>query len=275
MSLNKERFTIISAEPDSLKVYVKKIWQHRALIWVFAKRDLKVKYAQMWLGLGWTIGTPLISVVIYTLFFGVFLNLNTFEFPYVIYVLSGLFIWNVFSQLFTNISSSLIHNRDIITKMTFPKIIIPLSKISNVLLENGILFVVFCCLTLFSNVKFGWSLFLFPLAIVGIIFSGFSVGLLLAALSVKKRDVAMAAPTLIVMSIWLTPVFYPVSIIPIAYQKYIYLNPVAAFIDLLRWSFGLHDFNHFSFIGILVSLAMFCLAFFLFKRAEDFIVEYI
>jgi lipopolysaccharide transport system permease protein len=274
--MEKQHIQIISAKSDCLKEYVLKIFRNRFLIQTLAKRDLKIKYAQMWLGLGWTIGSPLISVAIYTLFFGYFLHLNTFKYPYLLYILSGLIAWNIFSQLYTNISSSLLSNRDIITKMAFPKIIIPLSKVINVLFENVFLFLFFIVAFALFYVPLDWKIIIFPFALLGLILTGFSIGLLLAALSIKKRDVSLAAPNLINMSVWVTPVFYPVSIIPEAFQNYIYINPVAAYLDIFRWSFGLiDDINHFSAIGILLSCVLFLTSFLLFKKSEDFIVEYI
>ena len=276
MITKKENIQIISSEPDGFREYFQKIFRNRFLIQTLAKRDLKIKYAQMWLGLGWTIGSPLISVAIYTLFFGYFLHLNTFKYPYLLYVISGLIAWNIFSQLYTNISSSLLSNRDIITKMSFPKIIIPLSKVINVLIENMFLFVFFIIAFALFYVPLNWKIIVFPFALFGLILTGFSIGLLLAALSIKKRDVSLAAPNLINMSVWVTPVFYPVSIIPQAFQNYIYINPVAAYLDIFRWSFGLiDDINHFSAIGILLSCVIFLTSFILFKKSEDFIVEYI
>lgn len=274
--MENQHIQIISAKSDSLKEYLLKIFRNRFLIQTLAKRDLKIKYAQMWLGLGWTIGSPLISVVIYTLFFGYFLHLNTFKYPYLLYVLSGLIVWNIFSQLYTNISSSLLSNRDIITKMAFPKIIIPLSRVINVLIENVILFVFFIIAFALFYVPLNWKIVVFPFALFGLVLTGFSIGLLLAALSIKKRDVSLAVPNLINMSVWVTPVFFPVSIIPQAFQNYIYINPVAAYLDIFRWSFGLiDDINHFSAIGIILSCMIFLTSFFLFKKSEDFIVEYI
>lgn len=274
--MENKHIQIISSEPDNLKEYFSKIFQNRVLIQTLARRDLKIKYAQMWLGLGWTVGSPLISVAIYTLFFGYFLHLNTFKYPYLLYVLSGLIAWNIFSQLYTNISSSLLSNRDIITKMSFPKIIIPLSKVVNVLIENVFIFVFFIVVNLIFFIPISWHILIFPFALLGIILTGFSIGLLLAGLSIKKRDVSLAAPNLINMSVWVTPVFYPVSIIPSAFQDYIYINPIAAYLDIFRWSFGLiDDINHFSAIGILLSCVIFLSSFFLFKKSEDFIVEYI
>jgi lipopolysaccharide transport system permease protein len=274
--MEKQHIQIISAKSDSLKEYVLKIFRNRFLIQTLAKRDLKIKYAQMWLGLGWTVGSPLISVAIYTLFFGYFLHLNNFKYPYLLYILSGLIAWNIFSQLYTNISSSLLSNRDIITKMAFPKIIIPLSKVINVLFENVFLFLFFIVAFALFYVPLDWKIIIFPFALLGLILTGFSIGLLLAALSIKKRDVSLAAPNLINMSVWVTPVFYPVSIIPEAFQNYIYINPVAAYLDIFRWSFGLiDDINHFSAIGILLSCVLFLTSFLLFKKSEDFIVEYI
>ena len=120
--------TLISAEPDTLDVYLKKVWQHRALILTLAKRDLKVKYAQTVLGLAWTFIQPLVAVITYTLFFAYIMNFET-EYPYILFVLSGILLWGLFNYIFAQGSTSVLSNQDLIQKLYFPKLILPLSKI--------------------------------------------------------------------------------------------------------------------------------------------------
>ena len=110
---------IISSEQDSLADYFKKVVQHRALILTLAKRDLKVKYAQTYLGLAWTIVQPLTAVVVFSLFFSVLLEVKN-DYPYVLFVLSGVLIWNLFNYIFSQGSTSLSNNQDLIRKLYFP-----------------------------------------------------------------------------------------------------------------------------------------------------------
>lgn len=119
---------VITSQPDSIIGYIQKIWRYRVLIYVFAKRDLKVKYAQTFLGLGWTILQPLTALLIFTFFFGYVLNWKSENLPYPLYVLTGLLGWNFFSYIVYQGSSSIQDSGNIIKKIYFPKIILPYLK---------------------------------------------------------------------------------------------------------------------------------------------------
>ena len=264
----------IHALPDTTREYIIKIIRFRFVIWVFARKDLKLKYNQMFLGLGWLIGQPLISLVIYSVFFGFLLDINDFDYPYYLYVFSGLICWNVFSQVFANVSQSMLSNKDLLAKVSYPKIIFALSKMLFVLIENSVLFVLFSIVLLIVHPQSyqGWIISVLILLLAAI--SSFSIGLIVAAMSVKKRDFAFISPHLLSFMIWVTPVFYPISIIPQKFQSFLYINPIAAILDLFRWSLGLiPDINHFSIFGLLLTFALLIMSFFVFKKVEFDIAE--
>lgn len=265
---------VISAEPDDLKTYVKKIWDHKSLIVTLAKRDLKVKYAQTVLGLAWTVVQPLTSVVVYTLFFSVLLNFQT-EYPYVLFVLSGVLLWGLFNYIFSQGSTSLTQNQDLIRKMYFPKMILPFSKVVVAFVEFGVILVLFFLMLLVFRVPITWKILLTPIPIF--ILTLFSIGtaLLLSAATIKNRDLNHIIPFLIYFGIWLTPVFYPVTVIPPRYADWLYINPMAACIQLFRWCVFDEPINKYIFLGIAVSFIIFILGFFYFKKVEDKMIDLI
>ena len=266
--------TIISAESDSLSVYLQKIWQHRSLIKTLAKRDLKIKYAQTLLGLAWTVVQPLVAVVVYTLFFTLLMDFDT-AYPYVLFVLSGILLWGLFNYIFSQGSVSLTNNQDLIRKLYFPKIILPLSKTLVGLVEFAIISILFVALLFFYQVVPGWKILLVPFILLTLCL--FSVGLafILSVATIKNRDLNHIIPFLVNFGIWFTPVFYPVSKIPEQFENFLYLNPLASLIQLFRVTLFNEAFSMYMLLGILISFLTFIIGFGAFKKAEDSIVDYI
>ena len=265
---------IISAEPDSFAVYLRKIWQYRSLIGTFAKRDLQIKYAQTLLGLGWTILQPAVAILVYTVFFTFIVKIPTGETHYVLFVLSGLTLWTLFSYIFSQGSYSLLNSQDIIRKMAFPKIILPFSKVLVGLTEFGVSFVLLTVAWAIWSRHLDWRVVLLPLPVLGVILFSLSLTLLLLAFSLKRRDLLHVGPFFVYFGIWFTPVFYPVSLIPEKYEEFIYLNPMAGMIDFFRWTIGIgHSFSPLFLVGFFVILILFLVSVYLFKNKEDDIVD--
>lgn len=265
---------IITNEPDSFSVYIKKIWSFRSLIFTFAKRDLKIKYAQTFLGLAWSVIQPMVAIIVYTLFFNFLVDVPTGETNYILFVLSGVTLWTFFSYIFGQGSYSLVNNQEIIRKMAFPKIILPLAKVMVGLTEFGVSFLLLSIAWLFWGNGFDWRLFFMPLPILGVLLFAFSITIFLLSASIKRRDLLHIAPFFVNFGIWFTPVFYPVSLIPDKYQEWIYLNPLAGMIVFFRWTIGIEtDFSQFFLIGLCLILFLFVLSVYLFKNMEDKIVD--
>ncbi|MCB0510838.1 MAG: ABC transporter permease [Bacteroidetes bacterium] len=264
----------ISSTPDSLKDYIKKIWLNRSLIFILAKRDLKIKYAQTVLGLTWTLVQPLIALAIYTLFFSGLMNFNT-AYPYILFVLSGILFWNLFSYILSQASSSLSQNQELIKKLAFPKIILPFSKVLLALVEFSITLLVLLLLIFYFPIEWRLSMLLAPLCLIPLILFALGMALFLSALTIKKRDLFHLVPFLVNFGIWLTPVFYPVSIVPEKYLNLIYINPIASVIQLFRWSMFGEALNPYILIGLLLSFLTFIVGFSFFKKNEDKIIDVI
>jgi lipopolysaccharide transport system permease protein len=258
----------ISSKPDALSVYLRKLWLHRYLILVFAKRDLKVKYAQTLLGVGWTLVYPATAVLIYSVFFSSILHIKS-PYPYALFVLSGVLCWGIFSYIFNQAGAGLLNAGEMIKKMQYPKIIIPLSKCLLALVEFAITFVLFVLLLLIFNISFSWKWLLFPLAILPVFLAALGSALLLSGLSVKKRDLLYIIPFIVNFSIWFTPVFYPVNIIPERFQFLLYMNPISSSINLFRNFFFNEPIDLFSYLGLAFAVLLLLLGVGFFKSVEE------
>jgi lipopolysaccharide transport system permease protein len=266
--------TVITSEAPSLQEYLTKVWKHRHFVVVLAKRDLKIKYAQTFLGVAWSIVQPLVAVVIFTLFFGVLLSLET-PYPYVLFVLSGVVCWSFFNYIFSHASTSLMNNQDLIRKLSFPKIILPISKVLVALVEFGFTLLLMIPVFVYHHSTISWNTLFFPVVIFFILIFSLGLSLILAASTLRFRDLHHVIPFLVNFGIWFTPVFYPVHLIPEQYKDFIYLNPMASLIGLARWSLFGESISYLALIGVLISVMTLLIGVVYFKRVEDRISEII
>jgi len=264
--------TNITAENDTLTEYFGKLWHHRSFIVVLAKRDLKVKYAQTLLGVAWTVVQPLVAMVVFTLFFSLLLDVKT-EYPYVLFVLSGVVSWNLFSYIFSHASQSLMNNQDLIKKVSFPKLVLPISKVLVAFVELGISLVPLFLLMIWYEVPLGIQIIWFPFILIVVAVFSLGLSLILAASTLRYRDLHHIIPFLVNFGIWFTPVFYPVSLIPDQYKDYLYINPMASFISMFRWSLFGDAISVVALSGVLTAIIFLLIGLIYFKRVEDRISE--
>lgn len=244
--MREEEIHIMSSAPDSLRDYIQKIWKFRNLIWVFAKRDLRVKYAQTVIGLGWTIIQPLTALIIYTFFFGFLLNWKTDGISYPIYVLSGLLVWNYFSYIANSGTFGLQESAHLIKKIYFPKSIIPLSKVVFSFIELLINLVLLIPLLLYFGQSISWKIIFIPFIFLFATNLALLFVFIISVMAYKKRDILHLVPFILHFGIWFSPVFFSSDLLPKKYQFIIDLNPIANVIQALRWS--LFNFGEFKWI---------------------------
>lgn len=259
---------LITSESDSLKSYICKVWSFRYMVVVLAQRDLKIKYAQTFAGLTWTLLQPITATLVFTLFFHFVLKISA-PYPYVLFVLSGYLNWNIFSNIFNQATPGLINQSELIKKIHFPKIIIPLSKSIIALVEFIISFVFFLVTLILLKVKVTIWFLLFPLALIPVTFFALGVSLMLSAITIKKRDLLHIVPFFINFSIWFTPVFYPVSLVPDQYQSLLYINPITSSIHLFRNVFFNEQLNPFFLVGLIIAILIFSAGVIIFKSIEE------
>lgn len=273
---NLEEVKIITAEPDSFKEYLRKLWKYRSLIGTFARRDIKIKYAQTLFGFFWVVLQPFPSVIIFTFFFGSLIKVDTGLLPYPVFALVGMIGWNYFTSLTGGIGNSLIESQHILKKIYFPKLLLPLSKILVSGVDFLIALAVIMLVMLFYRVTPGISFLFLPLFLLLNILCGLSIGTWISALTFRYRDFQHIAPYIINFSIWLTPVFYPATILPNSLEYIMYLNPMAFTLEGYRYALaGGAAPSARYLISVIPVLTLLLAGLWYFRRIEDDIADFV
>lgn len=234
-----ENYIVIKPKSKFSLFDVSEIWKYRELFFVFAWRDIKVRYKQTVLGVAWALLQPLMSMFIFTVFFGNFARIPSEELPYSLFVLIGLIFWNYFSGILSRASNSLIENEGIVKKVYFPREILPLSTIGANLVDFGVSFILLLIVSFYFHFVPNIYIFLIiPLGIAIGTLGASGLGLLLSAFNVKYRDVRYILPFFIQMMMFLTPVIYPTSIMRPSFRYLIALNPMTGVINMIRMVFA-------------------------------------
>jgi len=210
--------------------------RHRDLLVVLAMRDIKVRYKQAVLGIGWALLQPLAMALILYVFFGVLLGLNqkVGPTPYLVFVLAGVLPWTLFESGVTASSNSIVTNAAIIRKVYFPRILIPLAAVGAPLIDYAIGFGVLFIAMITLGVSFSWQILLLPALILSTVLAVLGIGILLAALTAAYRDFRHIVPFLLRLLFFMTPVIYPVAIVPDRWQWVLSLNPIGGTISAFR-----------------------------------------
>jgi lipopolysaccharide transport system permease protein len=229
---------IVPEQPGMIP-YLKRVYDHRSLILTLARRDIKVEYAQTAFGLLWAILKPLTGLLIFTLFFDGMLNLHPGllnNIPYPLFAFSGMTAWYYFSFVLSSGGASLVSSQHLMSKVYFPKLVLPLSKVLVGLVDFGLSLVLLFILMLLLGHPFTANLLFLPVAVLINMIMGLSVGIWLSALTIRFRDFQHFIPYIIQFAVWLTPVFYPFTLIPKGFEFTSYFNPMAGMIAFFRWT---------------------------------------
>ena len=256
---------------DSLLAHARELFRHRELLWLVTEREIKVRYKQSVLGVLWAILQPLSLMIVMTVFFSWFARMPSDGIPYPLFVYSALLPWIFFSTSLSFAIPSLITNAHIITKIYFPREIVPLASVLAALLDFLIASAVFLLILAYYRVQLTWNLlFLLPLLAIQIAFTT-GVCLLLSAFTVLYRDVRHMLPLLIQIWMFFTPILYPASVVPGRWRVvYFMLNPMAVIIDGYRHAVVQGLPTQLSYIGLaaLVSCVLLWLGYKYFKHLE-------
>ncbi|MBI4707550.1 MAG: ABC transporter permease [Candidatus Omnitrophica bacterium] len=248
---------------------LQELWQYRELFYFLALRDIKVRYKQTFLGVSWALVNPLMQMFVWAFVFGVIAKFPSAGVPYVLITLSGTIAWNYFSEIVNGAGNAMLTNTNLISKIYFPRLIIPLSVVLRALLDFVIASVLLILMIFYFRVQLSLSIIFLPVFIILITLISSGVGLWAAAISVKFRDVGKILPYFIQTIFFLTPVAYLKAAIPQKYLWLYYLNPVAGAIDGLRWVFlGIPFSWNWLFLQVLISVIIFVSGLFYFKRLE-------
>lgn len=255
-------------------VYLLCVLQKVGLIVALAKRDLQVKYAQSLLGVFWVLLQPVAGVALFTLVVSHWLKLPSQNYPYPLFAFTGIVVWNFFSYMVTAGGTSLTDSRQLIQRISFPKIVLPLSKLIVGLLDCVIALCLLLLVLFFTDVPYSVTVFALPVFLFFLIFTGLSVSLWLAALTIRFRDFYHIIPYIINFGIWITPVFYPVEIVPQHFRFAIYCNPIALVAEGFRWCLFGTTFPMMKFMpAVVLVLLVFVSGLFYFRSVERRIVD--
>jgi len=213
---------------------LRELWAFRELIYFLAWRDVKVRYKQTVLGVLWAVIQPFFTMVVFILLFGQLAKIPTDGIPAPIFYFSALVPWIYFSSTLTNAGMSLVANSGLLTKIYFPRIILPAAATLSNLVDFLISSVFLLGFMVYYRIPFGWNLLLWPALVVLLMLLALGLGAFFAALNVKYRDIKYALPFLIQLLLFATPIIYPASMIPERFQWLLALNPLSALIEMFR-----------------------------------------
>jgi lipopolysaccharide transport system permease protein len=215
----------------------------RDLLYFLTWRDIKVRYKQTTMGAAWAIIQPVFMMFTFAILFGYFIGVPTDGLPFLLFFYCGLMPWTFFSSAIATSNGSLINSSNLITKVYFPRIIVPAASIGALLIDLLITIVILLALAVYYRLNLSWHLALLPVLILMTVVLAFGFGLWLSALTVKYRDIRHALPFVLQLWMFLTPIVYPLSIVHEKYRWLMYINPLTGIVEGIRASVVGHAFN--------------------------------
>lgn len=261
----------IQPHPYWFSIDFRELWEFRELLYFLVWRDIKVRYRQTAVGVAWIIIQPLAMMLVFTIFFGKLAKMPSGELPYPIFVLSGLLPWQFFSRSISECAASLIHDQRLITKIYFPRLLVPASRNVAGLVDFGISLMLLMVFLAWYEVKPGWEILYLPFSMLLMVLVSLGLGFWVAALNVEYRDLGIAIPFLLQLGMFVTPVVYPSAIIPEQWRLLYGLNPMAGVLEGFRLSlFGaaVQVSNGLIWSSSVVSVLVFIVGLLWFRRRE-------
>lgn len=237
------------------KNYWADLWRYRELFYFLAWRDILVRYKQTVIGIAWSVIRPFLTMIVFTLIFGKLAKLPSEGVPYPIMVFAALLPWQFFANSMAESSNSLISNASMLTKVYFPRIVVPTSSVIVSLVDFFISFVILVLLMAWYGLSPGWRMFSLPLFLLLAFAASFGVSLWLSALNVKYRDFQYVIPFIVQFGLYVSPVGFTSSIVPEKWRLLYSLNPMVGVIDGFRWAI-LGGETHIYWPGFLLSTAL-------------------
>jgi len=270
-NVTNEPTIIIEPSKGWISLNLRELWRYRELVGFLAWRNIAAQYKQAVFGIGWALVQPLSQAVIYTLVFGKVAKLTSSGLPYMLFTFCGIMAWGLFSKSLTSSTSSIVGNANLITKVYFPRLVIPLSSLGRGVVDFIISCFIFAVMMLVYGVSPEWKIFAFPFFLALGLAITLGVGLVFSAISVKYRDLGYALPFMVQIWFWITPVAYGLENIPPKLTWIFYLNPMTWIIQGFRWSLlGAGEMHwHKVLITALFSLAVLLFGLYYFRRMED------
>ena len=261
---------LINSEGPGFRLGLTELWRYRELLYFLTWRDVKLRYKQTLLGAAWAIIQPLCAMLLFTLVFGRLARLPSDNIPYPLFAYAGLVPWTFFANAITNAANSLVGSTSLVTKVYFPRMIIPAAPVLAGLVDLGMAVLLLVPLLIYYQITLTWQLLFLPLFICLGTLLAFGVGMLLAALNVKYRDIRYALPFMVQLWLFASPVIYPLSITPPKWKWIFTLNPMTGIIEGTRSALFARPFDWTAIgVSLLVALFVIAIAAYFFRRVED------
>lgn len=252
------------------------VWEYRELLYFLVWRDVKVRYKQTVLGIIWVILQPLLSTLVFTVIFGILLSVPSNGLPYPIFAYAGLLPWQYFAGSLTRTSTNLVDNANLITKVYFPRLTIPLSGVLSGLVDFAVGLVMLGLLMVIYRAPLTPAVLLLPFFLLLAMVTALGFGLWLSALNVRYRDIKQLIPFIVQIWMYLTPVIWPVTIIPERFRPLLALNPMTGVVSGFRWALlgdasavtGMHAPVALFAVSVLIAVGVLVSGLFFFRSTE-------
>jgi lipopolysaccharide transport system permease protein len=261
---------VIEPKQSYLGINFRELWHYHELLYFLAWRDIKVRYKQTLLGVAWAILQPLLMMLLFSIFFGRLVRVPSDGVPYPLFAFAGLLPWTFLASAATVSGTSLVNSAHLITKVYFPRLLVPTAAVAAALLDFAITLIVLAGLLLYYRVTPTWQMLMLPLLIAVLILVALAFGVLTSALNVKYRDIKFVLPFLIQLWFFASPVIYPTSLVPERWRWVLALNPMTGIIEGFRAAlFGQRPFDSKVIaLSCVISLLLLICAVVTFKRME-------
>jgi len=267
--------TIIIRPPRKwVPVDFKELWEYRELLYFFTWRDVKLRYKQTGLGIAWAVIQPLLMMVIFSVFFGGLAKIPSDGIPYPLFTLAALLPWTLFAEGMTRSTISMVSNANIMTKVYFPRLIMPVASIMSPLVDFCVAFGILILMMIYYGFVPTFNVIFLPLLIIFAMMTSLAIGLWLSALNVKYRDFQYTVPFLIQIWLFASPVVYPASMVPEQWRFIYALNPMSGVIEGFRWALlGTNPPSTMIFISLGVVIVLLVSGVFYFRRMEQYFAD--
>lgn len=257
--------TVIVAGRNRLFPDFREVFEYKQLLLSLAWRDIRVKYAQTYIGLLWALINPIFNIAVLSFVFGVVAKVDTNGVPQILFTVAGLSAWTYFSTLINDAGNSIVGAQSMIKKIYFPRLVMPLSKAISGLVDFGITLLCLIAIMIYYGVIPGVNFVYLPLFIILALISGLTAGILISALTTRYRDFSFIVPMIIRIGLFATPIAYSAASVPEKYKLIYFLNPMAGVVEGFRWSLlGVGNPEPYMFysIGLLIIVAIYSLYYF-------------
>jgi len=245
------------------------LWRYRELLFLLTWRDIKVRYMQTVLGIGWAILQPLLTMVIFSVIFGQLAKLPSDGIPYPIFTFTALLPWQLFAFALTNSSNSLVGSQSLVSKVYFPRLVIPIASVLPGLVDFAFSFLILLVMMVYYHIPMNARMLTLPLFLALALASALAVGLWLSALNVEYRDIRYVVPFLTLFWQYLTPVAYSASLIPEKWRLLYGLNPMTGVVEGFRWALlGNGHINGLIWVSLTIIIVLLVSGLAYFKRME-------